>query len=80
MKRKRIIYRVRLKAEAVWELLNRLNLTQNELARRIGRSSGFMSQLINGDRFPSGETRQRLMDVLGVTDFDVLFVQERVDV
>ena len=79
MKRKRIIYRVRLKAEVVWELLNRLNLTQNELARRIGRSSGFMSQLINGERFPSGETRQRLMDVLGVTDFDVLFVQERVD-
>ena len=79
MKQKRIIYRVRLKAEAVWELLNRLNLTQNELARRIGRSSGYLSQLINGDRFPSGETRQRLMDVLGVSDFDVLFVQERVD-
>ena len=39
MKQKRIMYRVRLKAEAVWELLNRLNLTQNELARRIGRSS-----------------------------------------
>ena len=79
MKQKRIIYRVRLKAEVVWELLNRLNLTQNELARRIGRSSGFMSQLINGERCPSGETRQRLMDVLGVTDFDVLFVMERVD-
>jgi len=79
MKRKRTLYRVRLKAEAVWELLNRLNLTQNELARRIGRSSGYLSQLINGERCPSGETRQRLMDVLGVSDFDVLFVQERVD-
>ncbi|MYC39053.1 MAG: helix-turn-helix transcriptional regulator [Chloroflexi bacterium] len=79
MKQKRIIYRVRLKAEAVWELLNRLNLTQNELARRIGRSSGYLSQLINGERFPSAETRRRLMRVLGVTDFDVLFVQERID-
>ena len=78
MKQERIIYRVRFKAEAVWELLNRLNLTQNELARRIGRSSGFMSQLINGERFPSAETRRRLMRVLGVSDFDVLFVQERV--
>lgn len=79
MRQKRIIYRVRLKAEAVWELLNRLNLTQNELARRIGRSSGYLSQLINGERCPSAETRRRLMRVLGVSDFDVLFVQERVD-
>ena len=79
MKRKTTLYRVRLKAEAVWELLNRLNLTQNELARRIGRSSGFLSQLINGERCPSAETRRRLMDALGVTDFDVLFVLEQVD-
>ena len=79
MKQKRIIYRVRLKAEAVWELLNRLNLAQNELARRIGRSSGYLSQLINGERCPSAETRRRLMRVLGVSDFDVLFVMERAD-
>ena len=80
MKQKRIFYRVRLKAEAVWELLNRLNLTQNELARSIGRSSGYLSQLIKGERFPSAEPRRRLMQVLGVSDFDVLFVQERIDV
>ena len=79
MKQKRIIYRVRLRAETVWELLNRLNQTQNELARRIGRSSGYLSQLINGERFPSAETRRRLMDVLGVSDFDVLFVMEKLD-
>ena len=53
MKRQQTLYRVRPKAEAVWELLNRLNLTQNELARRIGRSSGFLSQLINRECFPS---------------------------
>ena len=80
MKRKQTLYRVRLKAEVVWELLNRLNLTQNELARRIGRSSGFLSQLINGERGPSAETRRRLMDALGVYDFDQLFVMEKVDV
>ena len=79
MKRKRTFYRVRLKAESVWELLNRLNLTQNELARRIGRSSGYLSQLINGERCPSPETRRRLMAVLGVSDFDVLFVMEKAD-
>ena len=79
MKQKRIFYRVRLRAEEVWELLNRLNLTQNELARRIGRSSGYLSQLINGERCPSAETRRRLMQVLGVSDFDDLFVMEKVN-
>ena len=79
MKQKRIFYRVRLRAEEVWELLNRLNLTQNELARRIGRSSGYLSQLINGERCPSPETRRRLMQVLGVSDFDDLFVMEKVN-
>ncbi len=63
----------------MWELLNRLNITQNELARRIGRSSGYLSQLISDDRCPSAETRRRLMEVLGVSDFDQLFVLERVD-
>ena len=79
MKQKRIFYRVRLRAEEVWELQNRLNLTQNELARRIGRSSGYLSQLINGERCPSAETRRRLMQVLGVSDFDDLFVMEKVN-
>ena len=79
MKHRQSFYRVRLKPEAVWELLNRLNLTQNELARRIGRSSGYLSQLINGERCPSPETRRRLMQVLGVSDFDVLFVMEKAD-
>ena len=79
MRRKQSFYRVRLKPEAVWELLNRLKITQNELARRIGRSSGYLSQLINGGRCPSAETRRRLMEALGVSDFDVLFVLERVD-
>ena len=79
MKRKQPYFRVRLKAEVVWELLNRLNLSQNELARRIGRSSGYLSELINGERCPSAETRRRLMDALGVTDFDQLFILEKVD-
>ena len=79
MKRKQAHYRVRLKAEAVWELLNRLNLSQNELARRIGRSSGYLSQLINGERCPSPETRRRLMQALGVSDFDSLFILEKLD-
>ena len=34
MKRRRRASEVLLKAEAVWELLNRLNMSQGELARR----------------------------------------------
>ena len=79
MKRRKPCFRVRLKAEVVWELLNRLNLSQNQLAQRVGIASGYMSQLMSGERFASPGVRQRLMDALGVTDFNVLFVLERVD-
>ena len=79
MRRRQPLFRVRLRPEAVWERLNRLNLSQNELARRTGRSSGFLSQLMSGERCPSPETRQRLMDALGVVEFDDLFVLERTD-
>ncbi len=79
MKRRKPCFRARLRTEAVWELLNRLNMSQNELARRAGIRSGYMSQLMSGERFASPGVRQRLMDALGVTDFDVLFVLERVD-
>ena len=79
MKRRKPAYRARLKAEAVWELLNRLNLSQNELARWVGIRSGYMSQLMSGQRFASPRVRQRLMDAQGVTDFDHLFTLEKVD-
>ena len=79
MKRRRPGFRVRLKTEVVWELLNRLNLSQNQLAQRVGIASGYMSQLMNGQRFASPQVRRRLMDVLGVTDFDYLFILEKVD-
>ena len=79
MKRRKPCFRVRLKTEAVWELLNRLNLSQNQLAQRVGIASGYMSQLMNGQRFASPRVRRRLMDVLGVTDFDYLFILEKVD-
>lgn len=79
MKRRKPCFRVRLRTEAVWELLNRLNMSQNELARRAGIRSGYMSQVMSGQRFASPGVRQRLMNVLGVTEFDVLFVLERAD-
>ena len=80
MKRRQPSSRVKLNPHAVWELLNRLNMTQNELARLVGTSSSYLSQLMSGRRCPSAAFRKRLMDALGVTDFDDLFILERADV
>ena len=71
--------RVRLDPQKVWEILNRLNMTQNELARLLDTSSSYLSQLMSGHRRPSAAFRKKLMDVLGVTDFDDLFIMEAVE-
>ncbi len=68
--------RVRLNPQAIWEHLSRRNMTQNELARAVSISSGHISLLMNGKRFPSPGVRRRLQATLGVTDFDELFLLE----
>lgn len=68
--------RVRLNPHAAWEHLSRRNMTQNELARAAGISSGHVSLLMNGRRSPSPRVRRRLQAALGVTDFDELFITE----
>ena len=77
MKRKRPARpRVMLNRDAVWALLDQLGISQNELARRCGLSPGYMSLMMAGKRSPSPHTRRRLMQVLGVSDFDDLFTWE----
>ena len=76
MKRRQPSSRVRLNPDRVWELLNRLNMSQNELARLAGISSGYLSQLMTGTRCPSAELRRRLMEVLEVPRFNDLFILE----
>ena len=78
MKRRQPSSRVRLNPDRVWEFLNRLNMTQNELARQASISSGYLSQLMTGTRRPSAELRRRLMKALGVTRFEDLFILEAV--
>ena len=76
MKRRKPAFRVRLDQRKAWERLNVLNMSQNELARRIGRTSGYVSQMLNGERCPAPETRKRLMKVLEVSRFEDLFLLE----
>ena len=79
MKRRRIAPRVKLNRDAVWELLDELGISQNELARLCGLSSGYFSQLMSGVKSPSTSVRRRLQQVLGVSDFDRLFIIERAE-
>ena len=74
MKRRRPPTRVLLKAAAVWELLDQLGISQNQLARRCGITSGHLSHLMNGRRSPSPRIRRRLQEVLGIDDFHWLFI------
>ena len=68
--------RVTLKPDPVWAFLEGRDISQNELARLVGISSGYLSQLMSGSAHPSPEVRQRLLRVLGTTDFDDLFTIE----
>ena len=49
---------------ALWERMDAHDLSQNETARRAGISSGHLSQIMNGQRNPSGEVLSKLHRVL----------------
>lgn len=68
--------RIRLRPSAAWEHLARHNFSQNELARRLNITSGYLSQLITGRRSPSPELRRRILSLLPGTTFDQLFLVE----
>ena len=68
-----------IRAAAFWRLLDERDISQNELARLCGLSSGYMSQLMSGKRSPSARVRRDIQEALDVTDFDELFIIERLD-
>ncbi len=71
---------VRVNNVAVWRFLTRKNLAQNELASKLGISTGYMAQLIGGGRSPSPRLRRRMLSVLNPITFDELFtVSDRGD-
>ncbi len=78
MKRRRPSYRVKLVRDKVWKIMHRRNISQNELAKLSGMSSGYLSLLMRGLRSPSPGRRRQLMRALGVTRFDDLFMLETV--
>jgi transcriptional regulator with XRE-family HTH domain len=68
--------KVRVNQDVVQIAMAKRNMSQNMLAIRAGISSGYISQLMCGTRYPSPRIRQKILDVLGM-DFDEVFVIER---
>ena len=48
----------------LWERMDAHGISQNEAARRAGISPAMLSQIMNGQRTPSGDVLRRLHDVL----------------
>ncbi len=63
----------RLNGEGIRAYLYRRNLSQNWLAKRLGISSGYMTQLLNGTRAPSPRLRNRIQEHFADMEFDELF-------
>ena len=51
-------------------------MSQNQLAHVMGSTSGYLSQLLNGQRNPSPKMRRRLLQALGNPPFDEVFILE----
>jgi transcriptional regulator with XRE-family HTH domain len=71
--------RFKVNSKALWDAMARQNLSQNELADKLGISSGYMSQLVRGTRHPSPQLRRRMMELLDYLTFDELFAGEASD-
>ena len=70
---------VRLDTAALWDRLEMFNQSQNWLAREAGMSQGYLSKLVNEGRAPSEGIRRRMLEALGLEDFNQLFTLEVTD-
>lgn len=61
-----------LKTPALREHFEKRNLSQNNFASKVGISTGYLAQLLNHTRRPSGHVREKLMKATGMT-FEELF-------
>ena len=68
--------RVRIKIDTVYEILDRLHMSQSDLARKADLTPGYVSQVMSGKRTPSPHVRRRIQEALGIDDFDELFELE----
>jgi len=66
--------KVKLNHSTINTVLVQRNVSQNRLAKSMGISSAYFSQIVRGVRYPSAEVQQRILDALAPLTFDDLFV------
>lgn len=71
-----MLVKVRVNSKGLWDAIARHNLSQNEMAVRLGISKCYMSQVLSGTRCPSPKLRRRMLEVLSPLTFDDLFIIE----
>lgn len=62
----------RMKPEPFLSLIAKHNMSLRMFGREEEISSGYLTQLLNGDRYPSGKIRAKLMEATRLS-FDELF-------
>lgn len=65
--------KVLVRQREVEHFLTKRNLSRNAFAERLGISSGYMSQLMRGNRYPSAELRAKILRSLKNVTFDDIF-------
>ena len=67
--------RVAIRHNKIKKILARKNMSQNCFAMRLGKSSGYMSQLMSGVRNPSPVLRKKILAELKMDEngFDEIF-------
>ena len=68
--------RILANTPAIWERMDVLNISQNQLADLVERSFSHLSLVLNGKRSPSPGMRQRMQDVLGAGFHDLFFKED----
>ena len=68
--------KVKLKSDVIGLIIAKRKISQNGLAKYIGASNGYFSQMMNGKRNPSAKMREKILKVLRVLErsgFDDIF-------
>lgn len=65
--------KVKVRSDIVRQIIARRNISQNNLAIQAHVSAGYLSQMLQHERYPGPNVRHRLMQALHVTNFDELF-------
>ena len=65
--------KMQLQSARILPVLAQKNKSQRWLAKKLGISSGYMAQLLNGTRCPSPKTREKIQEHFKDWAFDELF-------